>query len=120
MERFDCPKIQKKICPYELDECILVAEYCSRCNIPKIYAGIRPKVPESHCEAGTRGIPHDNCHVDVDSPAVHMAKTRGYNADEMYEYLMKHSVVFQKLGMDQQGELIIQIKKALDKNDKFK
>lgn len=98
MKRFDCPKIQKKVCPYELDEGTLVAEYCSRCNIPEIYAGIRPKVPESHCEAGTKPV----------------TKNREYDINEIYEYLMLNSLVFAKLSMDQRGELLKEMKNALD------
>lgn len=37
--------------------------------------------------------------------------------DQLYNYLMKNSKVFQNMGMDQQGELMIKLKKILDKYD---
>jgi hypothetical protein len=35
--------------------------------------------------------------------------------DQLYVYLLKRSKVFQNMGMDQQGQFMIKLKKILDK-----
>lgn len=104
--RYMCPIIQKKVCPYKGVESFYADERCTTCTIPEIYIGINPnKVPESHCEAGSRITSAKKC------------KTKGEEREmrKLYEYLMQNSNVFRNLGMDQQGELIIKMMDAIKK-----
>ena len=105
MERFNCIVLNKKICPYDLDYNILDAEYCERCTIPSVYVGIKPKVPESHCEAASRPTGYEK-----------PAPSASTELDRLYYYMINHSKVFQNLGMDQQGELMNELKNVLDKH----
>lgn len=111
MQKHNCIMIKaKNLCPYNQPENILRSEYCCRCTLPDVYSGKR-KVPDSHCEAGNR--------IFADSPAVAIAKARKWDADRMYDYLMQISTVFQNLGMDQRAQMLIDMKIALDKHQKF-
>ncbi len=46
----------------------------------------------------------------------YMATTKKeWTVDAIYDYLIKNSVTFPKFGLDQQGEVVIEFKKILDK-----
>lgn len=106
MKRFECIIIKKNVCPYEEID----GKTCSKCTIPDIYLGIRPNVPESHCEAG-KHMPYDK--KLKSNPEVVK------EIDRLYKYMMEHSKVFKAMAINQRGELIVTMKKALDKNKKF-
>ena len=95
MERYICPVLNKKICPYSNVESFYADERCTKCTIPEVYMGINPKVPESHCEAGTKNIIGDG----IKNP----------KTEKLYNYLMKNSKEFRNLSMDRQGEVLMEM-----------
>ena len=123
MERYICPVIDKKICPYEDVESSFcnekgVYELCEKCTIPDIYVGIRPNVPESHCEAG-KHMPYDT-ELKPASPELleqieKMKNDAPYYMDELYNYLNDRSDVFKKMALDERGRLMCELKNVLDK-----
>jgi len=126
MERYICPVLDKKICPYKDVESFYADKRCDKCTIPEVYMGIRPNVPESHCEAARIKIdgkeypvPESHCeagkHMPYDTEMKPMHPEVLTEIDRLYKYMMKHSKVFQSLGMDQQGEFMVELKKVLDK-----
>jgi hypothetical protein len=106
MERYICSVINKKICPYKDVDSFYADERCTPCTIPEVYMGIRPNVPESHCEAGSRNVGYEKPEPSVST-----------ELDRLYYYMTNHSKVFQNMGMDQKGELMDELKKVLDKYD---
>ena len=101
MERYMCNIIGKKYCKVENAD----GAMCAHCTVPEVYRGIRLNVPESHCEAGSRNITG----YEKPEPSV------STELDRLYYYMINHSKVFQNMGMDQQGELMNELKKVLDK-----
>lgn len=100
MERYLCPIIGKKYCKFENAD----GHICANCTVPEVYKGIRPKVPESHCEAGSR-----NTGYEVPAPSVSTA------LDKIYYDMINNCPEFKNLSMDRQGEMMKDIGKVLDK-----
>lgn len=90
--RYECVILKKDVCPYEEID----GKTCSKCTIPDIYLGIRPtlKVVTGYEEPEPSAFTY---------------------LDKLYYYLINHSDVFKGMGMDQQGELMNELKKVLDK-----
>jgi hypothetical protein len=92
--------IDKKVCPYEEVEALNDYMKCKKCTIPEVYMGIRPNVPESHCEAGKYVPAKDNA---------------PYYMDDLYNYMNSHFDGFRKMALDERGRLMVELKKVLDK-----
>ena len=103
MKRAMCVKNSaKNLCPYtDLPTGVLLAEYCDRCNLPDLYKN-KGKVPETPTQMVATGY-------EEPAPSV------STELDKMYYYLLNHTDTFKGMSMDQQGELMNQLAKVLDK-----
>ncbi len=132
MERYLCPIIGKKYCKFENADAMI----CSCCTVPEVYKGIRPKVPESHCEAASRNYGPDLIDPVHQKPkhksygqilrelAVRLEPGTGYETpdpsvstalDKIYYDMIENCPEFKNLSMDRQGEMMNDLAKVLDK-----
>lgn len=100
MNRYHCPIIGKNYCKHENAD----GAMCAHCTVPEVYKGIRPNVPESHCEAGSRNIGYE-----TPAPSVSTA------LDKIYYDMINNCSEFKNLSMDRQGEMMNDLVKVLDK-----